>query len=201
MDIEAAYTSALASLVSRFRTSLYAPEIPLYIVQTGNEIHADDGGYGHVRAAQESVAKTLPHAYIVSRESVAFPATGMQRSGSEFIPAGYQQLATVAADNIARLQKGEAIRTGEAQGLYSVTGIAPRTLEFIGFVNEANSCTASQYSLEYGDGNIFPIQVSKNTCGPYAFITTHAYTAPGMYSVSLKDTKGALLQKSPYSVE
>lgn len=179
----AIYSEALRNTIQGFR-DLFGSDLPFYILATGNAIGSDDLGYGQVRAVQNAIEDPANRIYVVSREPVPFPTTGLQKEGIHYTQAGYIDVGVAAADNVSRVQAGLETHTQKKDGLFAIHTTGERTLTFLGFLNESNSCNASEYTFWYGDGSYDALRVPQNTCGPYTFAVTHTF-APGTYSQRL----------------
>lgn len=197
------YKDDLSHTIQSFRET-FNSAIPFYILATGNEIGADDAGFAAVRIVQNSLEDPSNNVHIISREPVPFPATGLQTSGIHYTQSGYTHIGVAAADNVARILKGEMTHTQKKEGLYSINPAGERALTFLGFLNESNSCDTSTYTFWYGDGSYADLEVPKGACGPHVFAVTHTFEQPGTYSQRLDSgsasTTGRVIQSNVYTI-
>lgn len=203
------YAAALQSVVEGFRKSLNQA-VPFYIAQIGNQVGADNRGFGEIRRAQNLLAESTPGVHIVVRDAGTFPLLGMMNgSTNTYTQAGYNDIGSVAGGNVANALSGKPLSTSKPSGLLSIVPQG-RAVTFIGYVNSTNSCEAASYSLSYGDGSADDISQPINVCGPYMFATTHTYSAPGTYDLKLaagsvasnqSDSSDQPIQSTTYTVE
>lgn len=203
------YHAALQTLVAGFRKS-FNKAVPFYIAQIGDQVGADDRGFGEIRRAQNLLAESTPGVHIVVRDAGTFPLLGMMNGTTNtYTQAGYNDIGSVAAGNVANALSGKPLSTSKPSGLLSIVPQG-RSVTFIGYVNSTNSCEAASYSLSYGDGGADDISQPINVCGPYIFATTHTYSAPGTYDLKLEagsvasnqsDSSHQPIQSTTYTVE
>jgi hypothetical protein len=99
------YKAAFRKMVERFR-SYYSPTLPFYIFRTGSvdpksAEAAWESSYALIRAAQEELAKTIPHVIIASRLALRFAERGQLVEAIMFNQDANNDLGRDGAANVA----------------------------------------------------------------------------------------------------
>jgi hypothetical protein len=99
------YKAAFRRMVERFR-SYYSPTLPFYIFRTGSidpkgAAAAQESGYALIRAAQEELAKTIPHVIIASRLALRFAERGQLVADIMYTQDANNDLGRDGAANVA----------------------------------------------------------------------------------------------------
>lgn len=102
---QAGYTSALVTMVGRFRCA-FGAMTPFYMIRLGTVANIppvapqlDAPGFVQIRAAQDSYAVSDPYSFLIDHGAANYPENGMQ-AGIHYTQAGYNLMGAVTANAI-----------------------------------------------------------------------------------------------------
>lgn len=93
------YQTALTSVIRRFRQAL-GPNVPVYIVQTGNQAGRTTRGSEAVRVAQLAVANRLPDTYLAYTETADFASRGWMKDFVHYNQTGLNHIGQTIARSV-----------------------------------------------------------------------------------------------------
>lgn len=185
------YKAALESIIQRYRAH-FNSNLPFFIFQTGRAVCFEQpcmsNGFSLVRDVQLSVDLADIHSVIVYNGAVNFPEQGLMWDEFHYLPGGYQQMGTAAADAVASflsarpspaqilLQAGVEATPG-AQVSYGATVNRSDYLR----VSVPNLPIGSHYFVRLHDSQYLPVEVGpftgpvENTLLGFGFIPGHEY--------------------------
>lgn len=94
------YEKGLKNLISRFRKELKNPNLPFYIVLTGQYVHRPQQGYHEVRSAQRRVAENVKNVHLVAIDPWLFPSMNMMTDDIHYSQYAYNLIGETIARQI-----------------------------------------------------------------------------------------------------